>query len=96
MESNDVCSFCGARVELGTGFVVRVDVYADPEIPPMTAEQIASTNLDKTLAEVIEQARRMSADELQNGVYRRFEYRLCPPCHRRYLEDPLGKRRRVR
>jgi hypothetical protein len=91
----NTCSLCGASVELGSGYIVRIDVFADPEIPPLTAEQIAAANLDQTLAEVIEQARKMSEQELQESVHRRFEYRLCPSCHRRYLDNPLGMPRVV-
>jgi hypothetical protein len=74
---------------------VRIDVFADPELPPMTAEQIASADMDSTLAEVIQQIKHMSADELQDRVHRRFEYRLCGGCQRRYLANPLGMPRRL-
>ncbi|HSZ56240.1 MAG TPA: hypothetical protein VK797_11305 [Tepidisphaeraceae bacterium] len=96
MESFEQCALCDSAIGPGAGFVVRIDVFADPEIPPMTADQIAQTNLDQTLAEVIEQAKHMSPDELQNGVHRRFEYRLCPVCHRRFLTNPLGMPRVTR
>lgn len=89
------CSLCGVSVELGSGYVVRIDVFADPQLPPMTLEQIAAANLDQTLAEVIEQARRMSEQELQDSVHRRFEYRLCARCHKEYLKNPLGMPRVV-
>jgi hypothetical protein len=90
VESFERCSLCDAAVEPGAGYVVRIDVFADPEIPPMTADEIAQTNFAKTLAEVIEQAKQMSPEELQDGVHRRFEYRLCSSCHRRFLANPLG------
>lgn len=87
---------CGAAVLMGEGYVVRIDVYADPEMPQMTGDQIASADLNATLAEVIREAEKMSAEDLQDGVHRRFEYRLCPKCHRAYLANPLGMPRQVR
>jgi hypothetical protein len=90
VEIPDRCALCDRPVEIGGGYVVRIDVFADPQLPPMTADQINSIDFDKTLAEVMEQARKMSPDELQDGVHRRFEYRLCPVCHRRFLTNPLG------
>jgi hypothetical protein len=35
----------------------------------------------------------MSADELQDQVHRRFEYKLCRVCQMRFLVNPLGKPR---
>ena len=83
------CAACGRPVPLGAGYVVRIEVFADPELPEMTAEQIAAMDLDAAMAGLLEQMKRMSAEELQDGVHRQFEYRLCPLCHRRYLANPL-------
>ena len=96
MESAQPCPLCDATIEPGGGFIVRIDVFADPQIPPLTAQQIADANLDQALTEVIEQAKQMSAEELQDGVHRRFEFRLCPACHRRFLANPLGMPRVTR
>jgi hypothetical protein len=90
VESFERCALCDAEVEPGGGYIVRIEVFADPHIPPMTAEQIAQGNFEKTLADVIEQAKQMSSEELQDGVHRHFEFRLCPACQRRFLANPLG------
>ena len=84
------CGLCGRGVPPGEGYVVRIDIFADPELPPVTGQQIEALDFDATFAELMEQIKQMSAEELQDGVYRRMEYRLCPPCHRRYLANPLG------
>jgi hypothetical protein len=96
VESMDRCAVCNRPVELGGGYVVRIDMFADPEIPPMTSEQIAEADLDKALVQVMEQAKHMTAEELQDGVHRRFEYRLCPACHGKFLANPLGMPRVTR
>ena len=84
------CALCRRHVPLGEGYVVRIEVFADPQLPPMSAEQIAATDFDAVLAQLLEQMKHMSAAELQDGVHRRLEYRLCPACQRRYLANPLG------
>jgi hypothetical protein len=38
----------------------------------------------------------LSADDLQDDVHRHFEYRLCRPCQRKFLANPLGKPRENR
>lgn len=96
-DANDpTCALCGRPIPPGTGYVVRIDVFADPEMPPMTAEAIAAADVNATLVEVMREMEGMTADDLQDGVHRRFEYRLCPACHRKYLANPLGMPRGVR
>ena len=90
MEEADRCALCRRVVPRGGGYVVRIDVFADPELPHMTAEQIEAADLDSALAELMEQMKHMSPQEIQDQVHRRFEYRLCPACQRRYLGNPLG------
>ena len=36
-----------------------------------------------------------SADELQDQVFRRLEFRLCRPCQMQFLANPLGKPRKL-
>ena len=93
--SEAACALCGRMVPGGMGYVVRIEVFADPQLPQMSAEEIAAANFDSALAELMEQMKHMSADELQDGVHRQFEYRLCPACQRRYLANPLGAPREV-
>jgi hypothetical protein len=45
------------------------------------------------MKELIEQMKDMSADDLQDQVHRRFEFKLCRVCQMRFLVNPLGKPR---
>jgi hypothetical protein len=90
------CTLCGREVPTHASYVVRIDVYADPSMPPMSSEQLASADFDQTVEDLIDEMKHLSADDLQDAVHRRFEYRLCPACHRSFLANPLGKPRRER
>lgn len=90
-----VCEICGRDVEVHESYVVRIDVFADPSVPPLSSEELAGMDFDETLNDLLEQMKHLSADDLQDDVHRRFEYRLCRPCHRRFLANPLGKPRRT-
>ena len=89
------CDLCDRAVPAHASYVVRIDVFADPSLPPLSTEDLESTDFDAALDAVLEEAKDMTADDLQDGVHRRLEYRLCPPCHRRFLANPLGKPRSV-
>lgn len=62
----------------------------------MSAEELDEIDFDDTFRKLIEQMKGMTAQELQDQVHRRFEYRLCPHCHRDYLANPLGMPRTKR
>jgi hypothetical protein len=95
-ESSVACELCGRVVDVAESYVVRIDVFADPSVPPVTAEQLQAQGASATIAELMEQMKHLSADDLQDDVHRRFEYRLCRPCQRRFLANPMGKPREVR
>jgi hypothetical protein len=65
-------------------------------MPPTTAEELAAADFDETMAALLEQMKHLTADQLQDDVHRRFEYRLCRPCQRGFLLNPLGKPRELR
>lgn len=65
-------------------------MFADPSMPPVTAEELEEMDFDGTLADLIEQMKHMTSEGLQDQVHRRFEYRLCRRCQMRFLVNPLG------
>jgi hypothetical protein len=85
-----ICDLCGKPIAPHAHYIVRIDVLADPSMPPMSSEELEETDPDQTLNQLLEQMKDMSADELQNQVHRRFEFVLCRPCQMRYLANPLG------
>jgi hypothetical protein len=90
MADLETCAICGRPVALGEGYVVRIDVMADPRLPELTGEDVAGADLNAAIRAAIEEAKNLSAEDLQDGVHRRFEYRLCSACQRRFLANPLG------
>jgi len=76
-------------------YVVRIDVFADPELPAVTAAELAAAN-DGEMQKLLEQMKHMTAEELQDQVFRRVEFRICPACHAPFLANPLGKPRTVK
>ena len=71
----------GAQIVGYASYVVRMDVFADPTVPPMTTEEIESADFGQALDDLVGQMDGMTADDLQDSVHRRFEFRLCPACH---------------
>lgn len=93
MSDSVICDLCRRKIPPHAHYIVRIDVFADPAMPPVSAEEVEALDFDKTLAELLEQMKHLSAQELQDQVHRRFEYRICRACQIRFLANPLGKPR---
>ncbi|HEV2296379.1 MAG TPA: hypothetical protein VGR35_21225 [Tepidisphaeraceae bacterium] len=96
MSERVICDLCGMATPTGASYVVKIDVYADPTVPALSTEDLEETDFDQTFAKLIEQMKHLSAEDLQDDVHRRFEYRICRPCQRRFLANPLGSPRETR
>jgi hypothetical protein len=96
MPDDVVCDLCGKEVDLHDSYVVQIEVFAEPSVKAMSGEELAAIDFDQTYGELLDQMKHMTADDLQDDVHRRFEYRMCRPCQRRFLANPLGKPREER
>ena len=90
MAERVLCDMCGATVPPHGFYVVRIDVFADPSIPEMSTEDLEEIDPEKTFAELLDQMKHMTAEELQDQVHRRVEFRICGRCHPVFLANPLG------
>jgi hypothetical protein len=91
-----ICDLCHRPVPPHAHYVVRIDVFADPEMPAVTSEELEEADYQAAMNELVEQMKTMSADELQDQVHRRFEFKLCRACQMRFLVNPLGMPRQRR
>ena len=91
-----LCDLCDRPVPPHRHYIVRIDVFADPEMPAVTSEEMEEADYQSAMKELLEQMKGMTADELQDQVHRRFEFKLCRACQMRFLVNPLGKPRRTR
>jgi L-fucose mutarotase/ribose pyranase (RbsD/FucU family) len=90
------CELCNATLPPHGFYLVRIDVFAEPSMPAVSSQELAEMDLDATLDKLLRQMKKMSTDELQDQVHRRFEYCICAACHKLVLANPLGKPRRTR
>jgi hypothetical protein len=86
------CHMCGRMIPQGAHYEVRIEIFADPSMPPMTSDEVEAID-PQAMAKLIEQMKDMTGQELQDQVYRKFEFQLCRPCQIEFLVNPLGKPR---
>jgi hypothetical protein len=84
------CDHCGKNLEAGeTHFVVRIEVFAAHEPPPLTEEDLDADHMEAVGA-LLEQMEEDGEEHVVPQTQQR-RYDLCPGCRQRYLRDPLGK-----
>ena len=93
MPQRVLCDLCHRPVPPHAHYIVCIDVFADPEMPAATSEEMEEADYQAAMQELVEKMKNMSADELQDQVHRRFEFKLCRVCQMRFLVNPLGKPR---
>jgi hypothetical protein len=87
------CELCGTALPPHGHYVVRIDVFADPSMPSTTSDELEERDVQTELAALLEEMKGLSAEDLQDQVHRRFEFKLCRACQIRFLVNPLGKPR---
>ena len=86
-----ICHRCGAELETGRGrfYVVRIEAFADPTPPDITAEDLAR-NIRSEIDRLMQEMSRLSDQELMDQVYRKLTIFLCNSCYNQWIENPTG------
>lgn len=88
MEKLVTCAACHRSLKRSESYLVRIEALADPGTPAIDTKN--TPDASASVSQLLEQIRKMTAEELQDQVYRHFEYRLCGRCHQSFLTNPLG------
>ena len=86
-----LCHRCGTQLEPGRGsfYVVRVEAFADPSPPRVSAQDLAG-DIDAEIERLGDETRHLSEADLMEQVHRRLTLHLCRTCYVRWIENPTG------
>jgi hypothetical protein len=90
--NHQTCDLCGQPlfVESDVRYEVRIQVKAAYDLLEITKEDLEQ-DLRAEIAKVLRQLGGVSEEEVQNEVYRQWEFDLCAACQRRYVLQPLPR-----
>jgi hypothetical protein len=90
-ESPLFCERCGAELEPGQGefYVVRIEAFADPTPPSITAEDL-QRDIAAEIERLLASMRDLSEQEAMDQVYRKMTLYLCNGCYQRWIEHSVG------
>jgi hypothetical protein len=85
-----LCGRCGKDLVSGAvSYVVRIEAFADPAPPDVTAEDLEQ-DLRGEIERLIRDLEGLSEREAMDQVHRRMVLHLCAPCYQVWIEDPAG------
>ena len=84
------CDRCGKPllVDSDVRYVVDIRVFAAYDPMELTGEDIARDHLAE-IRKLNRRLAKMDPQELEDGVYKRFEFDLCPTCQKVYIRNPM-------
>jgi hypothetical protein len=88
-----ICDRCGMTIPPHAQYIVKMEVYADPTLPEVSADDLEETDYARRMEELLAEMEGISAEELEESVHWRREFRICRPCQRALLKNPLGGER---
>src|SRR5208283_5573160 len=86
------CDLCGKDLTTCTDgrFVVKIEAY-----PGFDPTEIKEDDLEddpmEAVSQILQRDEALSSDELSTKLHKGFRFDLCPACHRKFVNDPLGK-----
>ena len=75
---------------------MRIEVFADPSLPAVSAGEVEAMDFDSTMENLLREIEHLSAEDLMDQVHRHFEYHICARGQPGFLANPLGKPRGIR
>ena len=87
----ETCDMCGKVLlaDEDTRYVVRIEVFAAYDPLELTEDDL-SRDRAADIEQLLKRMEQMNPQELQDQVYKRVVFDLCPACQRKYLARPLG------
>jgi hypothetical protein len=85
-----ICDRCGDTIPPHAHYVVKMQVYADPSLPPVTSDDLEETDYTRRIADLLKQMESLTPDQLEQSVHWQAEFRICRPCQQTLIQNPLN------
>jgi hypothetical protein len=86
----DFCDMCGRPLDgFELDYLVRIEVISGDVRAGMDKDLVK--DLRAEIERIIRKASAKNEVELMDEVYRRMEFRICPPCQKEYLQHPIPR-----
>lgn len=86
------CDRCGKGLLLDSDvrYIVTVEVKAAYDPMEITRDDL-KRDFEAEMRRLLARMEKISEEEAQEQVYKKFTFDLCPDCRKRYIRNPLGR-----
>ncbi len=87
-----ICDIC--KKELDDDSLIydlNIEIKAKYKKLEINLKDLLVDHMDE-IRELIEKTAGLTAEKLQDDIYKLFSFHLCPACKQRYIKDPLGQK----
>ncbi len=85
------CDLCGKELhEEDARFVVKIEAYAAHDPAEITEQDLDEDHME-AVAELLREMEENDGEVDLTDPHKTFRYDLCPCCHKKFLNDPLGR-----
>jgi hypothetical protein len=88
------CTICGGNLPEKDFYIVKIEGFYTPDMKEFSIEDIENATREEMI-KLIENLRHSGAEELtelEEQVYKRYNFQMCRECYRRYITKPLPSR----
>jgi hypothetical protein len=71
-------------------YVVKMEIYASHDPAELTEADVDEDHLE-AISDLLDQNEELDDSETIAPAYKNLRYDLCRECHKKFLNDPLGK-----
>ena len=70
--------------------MVKIEAYPGFDPTEIREDDLADDPME-AVSQILQRDETLSSDELSATMHKGFRFDLCPACHRKFVNDPLGK-----
>ncbi len=87
------CDMCGKPllVDEDVRYILKVEVFAAYDPMELTEDDLKVDHL-KEIRELAQRMAGMDPKDLEDQVYQRMTFDLCPGCRKKYVKNPLPEK----
>jgi hypothetical protein len=86
------CDLCGKDLTANTDgrFVVKIETYPGFDPTEIKEDDLENDPME-AVSQILQRDETLSGDDACGSLHKGFRFDLCSSCHRRFVNDPLGK-----
>ena len=87
-----ICDRCGMTIPPHAHYVVKIEIYADPTLPDVSADDLEEADYAKRMADLLKEMESLSQEQLEDAIHWQRDFKICRPCQLHLISNPLNSR----